>query len=510
MARQLLIETKLNSLSLQEGVKPKNPHCLGTIKGPCADYREKTRNGNFYSRRLWENVFKDPLVKESLEDNVLIGELDHPGDRLETKAVNACIVLTDYEFDDNEGVVIGTFDILDTPNGKILKSLLDYGCKMGVSSRGEGDVTEVDGQNNIDEDTYYFVAFDAVVLPAVKSAKPTLAESLQKRQSLKESLEEQIKSATTLSEVNTIKKVVEAVEMPELDSIIESINIKSKELEGTTGSSNLMEDLENLTRQYDELKQENVKLKESVNTFKDRLSKAVIACKKSNSLIEDYKTKQDKFVESTQHNEQQLSDYKERLAKANDRYLEMVANHKADVDKYTIQINKLNESLKNVRSELSSRDDVEYSLRESISVLEQKLQDVKDSNNTMNNSMQSQYREVCSVNESLKSKLTESKKSITNRDDKYFSLLKDYANLKSQMTGVDAKLIIESINKDSTAKSIDTIVESIVDRNDRYRSLSSLSDPLFTNSDNKKVSIKKGNSEDEQVRSFMEQVTKML
>lgn len=78
MARQLLIETKLNSLSLQEGVKPKNPHCLGTIKGPCADYREKTRNGNFYSRRLWENVFKDPLVKESLEDNVLIGELDHP------------------------------------------------------------------------------------------------------------------------------------------------------------------------------------------------------------------------------------------------------------------------------------------------------------------------------------------------------------------------------------------------------------------------------------------------
>lgn len=510
MPKQILNEqsTANRSVSLVESVKS-NPGCLGTIYGVCADFKEKTRNDNFYSRKLWENVFKDPLVKESLEDRILFGELGHPQDRLETDITKACIVMTDYEFDDNEGVVKGHFDILNTPAGKIFKSLLDYGCVCGLSSRGEGDVIEENGQNNIDENSYYFVGFDVVALPAVKKAKPSLQESVN-RVALRESIRTQVANISNKEVLDAVKSVIETTKMPELDSIIESINIKSKELEGTTGSSNLMEDLENLTRQYDELKQENVKLKESVNTFKDRLSKAVIACKKSNSLIEDYKTKQDKFVESTQHNEQQLSDYKERLAKANDRYLEMVANHKVDIDKYTIQINKLNESLKNVRSELSSRDDVEYSLRESISVLEQKLQDVKDSNNTMNNSMQSQYREVCSLNESLKSRLTESKKSITNRDDKYFSLLKDYANLKSQMTGVDAKLIIESINKDSTAKSIDTIVESIVDRNDRYRSLSSLSDPLFTNSDNKKVSIKKGNSEDEQVRSFMEQVTKML
>ena len=123
----------MNSLSLCEGKTAQtHPGCLGTLSGPCADYNNPTRNNNFYSRKLWENVFKDPLVVESLEDRVLIGELDHPGDRLETKAKNACIVMTGYEFDDVNKTVNGTFDILDTPNGQILKSLLDYGCKIGV------------------------------------------------------------------------------------------------------------------------------------------------------------------------------------------------------------------------------------------------------------------------------------------------------------------------------------------------------------------------------------------
>ena len=145
MAKQLLIETRMNSLGLCESKDVTNKNCLGSLYGPCADYVNSTRNGNFYSRKLWENVFNDEIVKESLQDRVLIGELDHPGDRLESKATNACIVMTDYEFNDDEGLLYGSFDILNTPNGRILKSLLDYGCKIGVSSRGEGDVVSESG-----------------------------------------------------------------------------------------------------------------------------------------------------------------------------------------------------------------------------------------------------------------------------------------------------------------------------------------------------------------------------
>jgi len=591
MSRQLLIETKMNSLSLQEGVKPKNPHCLGTIKGPCADYREKTRNGNFYSRRLWENVFKDPLVKESLEDNVLIGELDHPGDRLETKAVNACIVMTAYEFNDNEGVVIGTFDILDTPNGKILKSLLDYGCKMGVSSRGEGDVTEVDGQNNIDEDTYYFVAFDAVVLPAVKSAKPALAESLQKRQSLKESLEEQIKSATTLAEVNTIKKVVEAVEMPELDSMIESINIKSKELEGSTDSSNLIEDISNLAHQIDELKQENTKLKESVVTYKDRLTKSVESCKRKAVLIDEHLAKSEELKQSLKDQEKDTLDllkesseeasrikiyYENRLNSLSEdlnKSKAMITHKDSRISDLENQLSVLKEELINVAKsaemfqedsknkdvKVSNLKDLNKKLRDTVSELREQLEQSKVSNTNLSEKYESEIQNIKSLNESkisslsnesnkkllefstksksledevssvntkltesnkklkesyekIKSyseKLEESDKKIKSCNESYALLLDEFINLKSQVSGVDSQYIRQSIKPGSSAEDVSSLVEAIIDRQDRYRTLQPyLSDPVFE--EESAVIVNKKTPEEQAARSFIEQTIKLL
>lgn len=591
MSRQLLIETRMNSLSLQEGVKPKNPHCLGTIKGPCADYKNKTRNGNFYSRRLWENVFKDPLVKESLEDNVLIGELDHPGDRLETKAVNACIVMTDYEFDDNEGEVIGTFDILDTPNGKILKSLLDYGCKMGVSSRGEGDVTEVDGQNNIDEDTYYFVAFDAVVLPAVKSAKPALAESLQKRQSLKESLEEQIKSATTLAEVNTIKKVVEAVEMPELDSMIESINIKSKELEGSTDSSNLIEDISNLAHQIDELKQENTKLKESVVTYKDRLTKSVESCKRKSVLIDEHLAKSEELKQSLKDQEKDTLDllkesseeasrikiyYENRLNSLSedlDKSKAMIAHKDSRISDLENQLSVLKEELinvaksaemfqedsKNKDAKVSNLKDLNKKLRDTVSELREQLEQSKVSNTNLSEKYESEIQNIKSLNESkisslsnesnkkllefstksksledeissvntkltesnkklkesyekIKSyseKLEESDKKIKSCNESYALLLDEFINLKSQVSGVDSQYIRQSIKPGSSAEDVSSLVEAIIDRQDRYRTIQPyLSDPVFE--EESAVIVNKKTPEEQAARSFIEQTIKLL
>ena len=118
---KILIETRLNSLKLNESHTPRKG-CLGRIEGICADYANPTRNGRFYSRELWENVFNDDLIKESLESKTLIGELDHPEERFEPLAKEACVVMTDYRFDDDKKVVWGGFDVLDTPAGRILIS----------------------------------------------------------------------------------------------------------------------------------------------------------------------------------------------------------------------------------------------------------------------------------------------------------------------------------------------------------------------------------------------------
>lgn len=51
---------------------------LGTLEGYCADAIDPTRNGRKYTDELWQNVFKDPIVNELLEQGGILGELDHP------------------------------------------------------------------------------------------------------------------------------------------------------------------------------------------------------------------------------------------------------------------------------------------------------------------------------------------------------------------------------------------------------------------------------------------------
>ena len=64
----------------------------------------------------------------SLETKTIFGETDHPSDesgRIDTSIKEVAIVLTDYQIDRDSGYVNVQFDILDTPQGNILKSLLD-------------------------------------------------------------------------------------------------------------------------------------------------------------------------------------------------------------------------------------------------------------------------------------------------------------------------------------------------------------------------------------------------
>ena len=145
---------------------------LGRLVGIIADGRNATRNGRKYSEKLWENVFKDPIMKERIETNCCFGELGHPTDREETDMEKIAICMDGLPKKDSNGKLQAIFNILDTPNGRILKTLCDYGCKIGVSSRGSGEVsTNFDGTEDVDPDSYECQGFDAVIIPAVKEAR---------------------------------------------------------------------------------------------------------------------------------------------------------------------------------------------------------------------------------------------------------------------------------------------------------------------------------------------------
>lgn len=167
---------------------------LGRLVGPCADFVHKTRNDRKYSEELWENVFNNPIMKEKIANKCCFGELNHPSDRTEVDIKNVAICLAEQPKKGKDGKLYSVFDILNTPNGRILKALCDYGCKIGISSRGQGDI---DG-DEVDPDTYDCECFDAVLVPGVEAARLTyVTESLNnKNKNLKTALQESFNRAS--------------------------------------------------------------------------------------------------------------------------------------------------------------------------------------------------------------------------------------------------------------------------------------------------------------------------
>ena len=174
---------------------------LGRLVGVMADTVNPTRNGRSYSSKLWENVFQDPIMQERITHNCCFGELGHPVDREETDMEKIAIVMDGMPKKDKDGKLQAVFNILDTPNGRILKTLCDYGCNIGISSRGSGDlIQDFDGNESVDPDTYNCEGWDAVIIPAVKEARLTyVTETLDKKRynkSLRSKLQEALDNAS--------------------------------------------------------------------------------------------------------------------------------------------------------------------------------------------------------------------------------------------------------------------------------------------------------------------------
>ena len=167
-------------------------HILGRLWGPIATSKEKTRNGRGYNAELWDKALKDEIFREKVANKSLFLELGHPVDREETdmNVVCACIPELPKVID---GDLYAYVDILDTKQGRLLKTLCDYGFVPGISSRGSGDIMAND---EVDPETFFLETWDIVQLPAVKKARLTMCESLQNTKTLSKALRESLEQMT--------------------------------------------------------------------------------------------------------------------------------------------------------------------------------------------------------------------------------------------------------------------------------------------------------------------------
>ena len=65
--------------------------------------------------------------------------------------------------------VYGTVELLDTPSGKILQSLIESGVTLGISSRGVGS-TKQQGSNLVVQEDFQLICFDIVSEPSTPGA----------------------------------------------------------------------------------------------------------------------------------------------------------------------------------------------------------------------------------------------------------------------------------------------------------------------------------------------------
>lgn len=140
---------------------------LGQYEGEALDTNITNLNGMDITREVIENVLASDEYERGIAAKWYIGYLGHPEDPLCADFKNACITLTDMNIDDN-GKVYAKFDLLNTPVGRIVKTMQEAGIVFGVSIRGAGDV--VGGV--VDPDTFMFRGFDLVAFPAYPDSVP--------------------------------------------------------------------------------------------------------------------------------------------------------------------------------------------------------------------------------------------------------------------------------------------------------------------------------------------------
>jgi hypothetical protein len=130
----------------------------------------KNHNGRVYPKEEIQRAVETVRGRLSKGETVM-GELDHP-EELQINLDRVSHIITDMHCDGSDG--LGKLKIIETPMGNIAKALLKSGAKLGVSSRGSGNVNE---SGQVSE--FEIVTVDIVAQPSAPDAYPkTIYESL--------------------------------------------------------------------------------------------------------------------------------------------------------------------------------------------------------------------------------------------------------------------------------------------------------------------------------------------
>ena len=134
------------------------------LKGICIEGGVKNANQRVYPISEIQKAVST-INEQIKQGNSVLGEVDHPDD-LKINLDRVSHMITDMWMDGHAGY--GKLKILPTPMGNLVKTMLESGVKLGVSSRGSGNVNEGSGQVS----DFEIITVDVVAQPSAPHAYP--------------------------------------------------------------------------------------------------------------------------------------------------------------------------------------------------------------------------------------------------------------------------------------------------------------------------------------------------
>ncbi len=134
------------------------------LKGVIQRADTLNQNGRIYPRGILEREIIN--YQKFIRENRALGECDHP-DTSVVELKNASHLVKEARLDGND--VYGVIELLDTPSGKILQSLVESGVTLGISSRGVGS-TKQQGSSLVVQEDFQLICFDIVSEPSTPGA----------------------------------------------------------------------------------------------------------------------------------------------------------------------------------------------------------------------------------------------------------------------------------------------------------------------------------------------------
>ena len=139
----------------------KVPGVLSTITAKVAEVEKENRNGRVYEASCYDNFFESEKFNFMIDNKKFFGEADHP------EGIETSIPRISHRVSKNwrEGEdIMATMEVLDTPMGRIVDTLLKSGSVLGVSSRALGETKEdEDGTERVISEGFDLLAYDFVV-----------------------------------------------------------------------------------------------------------------------------------------------------------------------------------------------------------------------------------------------------------------------------------------------------------------------------------------------------------